>query len=715
MARSLFSPSWYRVADLRVRLRPHVTLERHVLRGRRWHIAQDRQTGRYYRLSPAAHLMVCLMDGKRALRQIWETAARRFGSAQPTQDETIQLVAQLYRADLLIGSVAPDVIELFRRGESQEQQQMMRRLRNPLVIRLPLFDPDRFLTRTAWLLRPLFSRTGFAVWLVLIAVGIVLAALHGSELRADLADRMLSANTIVLLLLAYPIVKAVHELGHAYAAKLCGGEVHEIGIMLLALFPVPYVDASAASGFPDKWHRAVVGAAGIMVELVLAVGALVVWITVEPGLVRALAFTVMLIGGVSTVLFNGNPLLRFDGYYVLSDLIEIPNLGTRASGYVFYLLRRYGFGTDEQENFADTRGERAWLLVYALASTAYRTLITLGLALFFATKFFFIGVAFALWSVGSLLIWPVVKGLSYLLRAPRLRTVRLRAAFVAALLVIVPASMLLGIPIPYASTVQGVVEAPEQAVVRAASDGFVRRIVATSGSEVEVGDTLLTLEDPETEALVTVLDARRKQFQLRLAAVELTDLVQANLLREQVRRIDASHALAVRKLADMTVRSTNAGRFVLPEALNLPGRLVHRGDLLGYVVSSHDLTARVVVAQADIDLVRQRTRQVELRYAYDVANAVSARVEREVPAAQKQLPSAALGLHGGGDIVADPADATGRSALERAFLVDVVPDVAPQLADIGGRVFVRFEYAPEPLAGRMLRHLRQLFLKYLDV
>ena len=97
--------------------------------------------------------------------------------------------------------------------------------------------------------------------------------------------------------------------------------------------PVPYVDASSSAAFQEKWRRALVGAAGIVVELVLASFALLVWLNVEAGLLRAFAYNVMLIGGVSTILFNGNPLLRFDGYYVLADLLEIPNLADRAKRF----------------------------------------------------------------------------------------------------------------------------------------------------------------------------------------------------------------------------------------------------------------------------------------------------------------------------------------------------------------------------------------------
>ncbi len=156
--------------------------------------------------------------------------------------------------------------------------------------------------------------------------GVVLAVLHWPELTSDVTDRVLATENVALIMCVYPIVKSLHELGHAYATKVWGGEVHEVGVMLLVFIPVLYVDASASAAFRQKHRRIVVGAAGIMVEMALAAIALIVWIYAAPGLGRTVAFNVILIGGVSTLLFNGNPLLRFDGYYIFSDLIEIPNL-----------------------------------------------------------------------------------------------------------------------------------------------------------------------------------------------------------------------------------------------------------------------------------------------------------------------------------------------------------------------------------------------------
>ena len=677
---------------------------------------RDHQSGRYYRLSPAAYLLVCLLDGRRTIREAWELVGRRYGPEQPSQDEIILLLAQLHRADLLLGELPPDIGEVARRSLAHERQTTLARLRNPLALRLPLFDPDRFLTLTLPAVRPLISAPGLVLWLALTLTGFAEAAAHWDELTADIVDSVFSVHSLALALLAYPLVKAAHELGHAYVCKRFGGAVHELGVMLLVLFPVPYVDATDATSFPRTWQRALVGAAGIMVEMALAAVAMLVWIEASPGAVRAVAFNVMLIGGVSTLLFNGNPLLRFDGYYVLCDLIGIPNLARRSSQYVLYLIQRHLFGDDALPNPAETVGERRWLLSYAIASTAYRIALTFGIALFLASRYLMIGVLLGAWSVGSIMVWPLLKGLIHVVRSPRLNGRRGRAAAAAAALAATPALLLFAAPVPYATLAQGVVRLPETALVRARSDGVVSRVLARPGATVRRGDPILELDEPTLPAALAVLEAERHELEVRRDVALTTDRVSANLLADQAQRAAGAVALARDRLADSVLRAPRDGVLALPEAESLPGRFVRRGDLIGQVLAPDDLTVRVVVPQERIDLIRARTVSVELRLEHAFFRPMAAEVRRELPAAVGEMPSAALGLAAGGDIATDPADASGRRAFEQTFLVDVAPR-ALALTDIftGERAHVRFDHGAEPLGWRLLRDLRSLFLRRLDV
>ena len=717
MARSLRDPAWYRVADLRPRLRSYARLHRQRFRGDTWYILQDRQSGRFHRLSPAAHLVVCLMDGRRSMHQIWEEVGTRLGDDQPTQTEVIGLLTQLHGADLLMGEVLPHMDELAQRSDKQAAQAMLSKLRNPLSVTLPLFDPDRFLAATVPFLRPVYSPLGFIAWLALVVAGGVLAVMHARELTDDLFVRLLTAQNVVLILLVYPFVKVLHELGHAYAVKVWGGEVHETGVMLLALMPVPYVDASSSAAFRSKWQRAVVGGAGIMVEVALAALAMITWTLVEPGVVQAVAFNVMLICGISTVLFNGNPLLRFDGYYVLADLVEIPNLAMRANRYLAYLAQRYLFLIPDLVSPVTARGERFWFVTYAVGSFCYRMGVTLGVALVIGNQFFFVGIALAMWTVTLGLFLPIAKGLRYVAVSPQLLGLRRRAWTVTGLGVGLAVVLLLVVPVPYATVAQGIVWVPERSVVRARTAGEVHRILAPVGGTVAQSTKLFELEDPELGAKADVLARQTEALELRLDAVRMTDLVQANLLREQIKRSQGELDLNRQRDAERTVTASHAGRFLVPESSDLPGHFVQQGDMLGYVVGDDDPVVRAVVPQADVDLVRRRTRGVSLRFIDDIDHPVAASLSREVPAAQNDLPSAALGTLGGGEATVDPSNAKPDQprALESLFQFELKAPGLGASPRVGGRVYVRFDHGWEPIGFRLVRGLRQLFLREFHV
>src|SRR5581483_11816826 len=260
MSDELHSTSWYRVAGLRPRLRSHVRIHRHTYRGERWYVLEDRVSRRVYRFDPVSHYVIGLMDGYRTVQEIWDSAMERFGDEAPSQDETIRLLGQLHMADVLQSAVTPDVAELLRRARRTRKKTWMQMLLSPMAVKIPLFDPDRMLDRWLPWYRPLFGWGAALVWCVVIGAAISSAAVHWSELTNDLTDRVLAPQNVLLLFLTFPVVKLCHEFGHACATKAWGGEVHEMGIMLLVLMPIPYVDATSASAFRETHRRVVVGA-----------------------------------------------------------------------------------------------------------------------------------------------------------------------------------------------------------------------------------------------------------------------------------------------------------------------------------------------------------------------------------------------------------------------------------------------------------------------
>lgn len=715
MSETLFSPSWYRVASLRPRIRAHVRIIRQSFRGEVWFVLQDVAAERSYRFSAAAHQVIGLMNGDRTVQQIWESVCSRLGDAAPNQEEVIQLLGQLHAADALLGDVAPDTTEIFRRYQKQERMKWRRRLWTPLAIRIPVFDPDRFLLRTQGLVAPLFGWFGILLWLSVVGVAGVLAVSHWADLTNNVADRVLAPNNLFALWLMYPLVKALHELGHAYATRRWGGEVHEIGIMLMVLTPVPYVDASAATGFKDKRSRLVVGAIGIGVELFLGALALFVWLSVEAGLVRTLAFNVMLITGISTLMFNGNPLLRFDGYYVLSDLIEIPNLGSRSNQYLGYLLKRYLFGARRAKSPAQTRGERVWMFFYGIASFFYRIFITFVIVIFIANWFFLVGVLLALWAVVTQIIIPAGKSIGSLFRSPELERHKGRALLMTALLSILLGGLIFLVPAPSWTRAEGVVWLPEETQVRAGAEGFIVELLAQPDEEVTRGQPLMRAEEPFLTARVNLMRAQRDELQVRYDALFTVDRAQAAAVREQLAAADANLRRALEREQDLVFRSPDNGRFVVPSPGDLPGRFVNKGQLVGYVVASRQVSVRVVVPQDDIGMVRQSTRAVAVMLSAWGSEPVPAAIRREVPGASLKLPTPVLGSAAGGLIPVDPRDAQGLTGLRQTFQLEILLPGEVRTDYIGARVQVRFDHGFESAGVQLYRAARRLLLRQFNI
>jgi putative peptide zinc metalloprotease protein len=712
---ALFSPSWYRVASLKPRIRAHARILRQSFRDKVWFVLQDSAAERSHRFSPAAHHFIGLMDGERSVQEIWDAVSAHLGDEAPTQEDAIRLLGQLHAADALLCDVPPDSMEVFRRYQRHESMLWKRRLWTPMALRFPLLDPDRFLARTLPWVQPLFGWFGILLWLAVVGTGAVLVASHWTDLTADISDRVLDPQNLVLLWFVYPVVKTLHELGHAYATRKWGGEVHEIGIMLLVLSPVPYVDATSAWGFRDKRKRMVVGAAGIAVELFIGALALFTWLAVEPGAVRAIAYNVMLISGVSTLLFNGNPLLRFDGYYVLADAIEMPNLGSRSNQYLGYLFLRYVFGVRDAECPAHSTGERVWMLVYGIGSFVYRIFITFIIITFIAGKFFVIGILLALWAVATQVLMPVAKSISFLVSSPNLRRQRGRALSTSVLLGLAAAGLIFIAPAPSWTRTEGVIWVPEEAQVRAGAEGFVVRLLAPVDSEVRRGQPLIQAEEPFLATRVAVLNAQLDELAAKYDALMPSDRVQAAMVREEMIAARANLRRAREREAELVFRSPASGRFIVPNAADLPGRFVSKGQLVGYVVEPGELTARVALLQDDIAIVRRDTRGVEVMLADWASDPVPARIRREVPGASLQLPTAALGSAGGGPIAVDPRDKQGVTALRQIFQLELTLPAEVRSEYLGARVFVRFSHGFEPAGFQLYRALRRLLLRQFNV
>jgi putative peptide zinc metalloprotease protein len=417
---------------------------------------------------------------------------------------------------------------------------------------------------------------------------------------------------------------------------------------------------------------------------------------------------------VSTLLFNGNPLLRFDAYYILSDFLEIPNLGMRSNRYVGYLAQRYLLGIKEARNPVTSPGEAGWLGFYGVASFVYRMFIMIRIAMFVAGKFFFFGIALAIWGLFSMLVMPLYKVIRYAFTDMAVQQNKNRVFSIVGGGMILAGFALTILPFPAFTVAEGVLWAPDDSRVYARSEGFIKNIAVSPGNTVQRGDVLISCENPELDAEVAVLEAQLAEFESRYTLGLTRDRIEADILVDEIERITAELQRKQSEREDLLIRSTLNGVFLLSDPEDLPGRFVRRGIPLGYVVDFSTVTARIVVPQRNVDRVRRETRKIIARLTGSAGGEYPAAIRREVPAASSDLPSLALSLEGGGALALDPREKDVPRAFEKFFQFEIEISGFPQKT-IGKRVFVRFEHDPEPVAFRLYRSIRRTLLRKFNV
>ncbi len=715
--RPTFSESWYRVSNLYPRLHPAVHVRRQLYRGIIWFILQDPANCRYFRVSEAAYHFIAMLDGRRTVSRVWRVCLEHFGDAAPTQGEVIQLLCQLHESNLLQGNLAPNAEALFKRYQKRVWRDVRSSFGNIFFIRFPLWDPDRFLGRWVGVVGHLFSRFGLVLWVGLLVAGLLSVANHLGTLAA-MAPDALNPKNLPLLYAAIVIVKLFHEFGHAFACKYfgrktgSGGEVHQMGLTLLFFTPLPYVDASSAWALRNKWHRITVGASGMLTELAIASIAAMLWTQTAAGsTLNAIAYNIMLIASVSSLAFNGNPFLRYDAYYILLDLLEIPNLESRSKLYLGYLVKRHLWGIDRAVDPSHTTGERGWLLFYAVASTACRVFILGAIALMLMNTFVTIGAVLVAVLVIRWLLMPATRFVRFLATSRELDRQRGRAVVSSALCTLVLFVAIGWVNLPDRCQIQGVVEPHDYAVIRMKTAGFVQGVL-DSGTRIEPDGTILvSANNPDQEAEKDQLLAEYRRLRIKRQSAQTKEAAAVQIVDEKIAALDEKIKRARQNLANLTLRSSIQGIWVAPDADRLKARRLEQGHHIGVVADLDRLRIRAVASQQVASrLIEDARPRVEIRVKNRPDIEFTGTIEKIIPAGQEQLPSAALGYAGGGTTRIDLEDETGRRAADPFFEVFVLPSSSAKVFLRPGQTMaLRFETTPKPLLVQGWRTLLQLF------
>ncbi|MEO1617404.1 MAG: HlyD family efflux transporter periplasmic adaptor subunit [Planctomycetota bacterium] len=572
-----------RLQSVQTRLHPSLEITRHQFRGEPTYVVRNMVNFKSHRLSSRSYQIMVALDGERTLGDTFELLVKEKQLSDGDENDFYQLVLSFHQLGLLNLPVS-DGQELYARFKQLADQKRKSRWMSFLFWQIPLFNPDPLLERTWKFFRPLYSSFAFLIYLIFMSCCAAVLWQRWHDFTEPLQSILTVKNLVGMWVLLVGL-KIIHEFGHAYACKVFGGTVPEMGAFMICFTPCAYVDASSAWGFEKKRHRIAVSLAGMYFESICAGIALMVWHSTGESFLHSYAHQVVILASIVTIGFNINPLMKFDGYYVLSDWLEIPNLREQSTMHLQRLLKRVFLGLSSEPS-PFPKKIRLFLVVYGCFVTVWKCVITIGICAAVALKIYFVGLlmaaVFAALSIGG----AFVKLNQYLFHSQETAPVRRRALVCSAATLTCLLVVLFVIPIRMDIEVPGVVYGAEYSTVHSAVSGFVTQRKTPPGESIERGQVLCTLSNEDLHQRVRRLEAEIRVLELK-ADIELEDANVNAALRVQANHLEEQLEHARRQLNQLSVKTPLDGVLLEYQANCELGQFVNIGQPIAVVASDH--------------------------------------------------------------------------------------------------------------------------------
>ena len=511
--------------QLPIRKRPDLTARRQTYLGRSYWVVKEPIGLNYFRFQEEEYAILQMLDGQMSLDEIKDRFEADFPPQKITLDELQQFLGMLHRSGLVVVAAPGQGHELHERRRERRRKELIQALSNVLCIRFKGFDPERLLERLYPYVRWFYSPVAVTCCLLLGLAAVMLVLIQFDDFRAKLPafHQFFNFYNAMWLSVVLGVTKVLHEFGHGMLCKHFGGECHEMGVMVLVLTPCLYCNVSDSWMLPSKWQRAAIGAGGMYVELVLASLATFGWWYTTPGLLNNLCLNVMFVCSVSTLVFNANPLLRYDGYYILADVTEIPNLRQKATTILSRKLGDWCMGLEQPEDPFLPERNQIFFALYSVASAVYRWVVVFSI-LWFLYKIWepyrlevfgeMIGIA-SLW---GLIVMPLYQVGKFFYVPGRLDKVK-KARMVGTVAIVV--GLVLGvllIPVPHnvMSTVEIQPRDAEPVYVDVATGGVLAQVHVKPGQQVAEKQPLARLQNIDLSLEIAKLDGERRQRNMQL-------------------------------------------------------------------------------------------------------------------------------------------------------------------------------------------------------
>lgn len=618
------------------------------------YLVENEATAKFFQIGLPQYTFLSLLDGQRTVSQaLMQTATILRINALDEQE-----AANLCKWAIESGLIESEKSRNISRKELAEDLAMRQSasLLNPMMLKMPLFNPDSAIDKMTRYFGWLVSSGGALLWIIVVVAGFFQLLRNWDTFVLNRVDSF-SSNDLLWFAVAWLVLKLFHESAHGIACKRFGGQVHSCGMLLLLLIPLPYVDVTSSWRFINKWHRIVVAAAGMLVEIFIAAIACMVWAAAEPGPLKYHAGNVIITATLHTLLFNANPLMRFDGYYMLSDFLEIPNLATRGRGYLKSFFKWLYFG-NKPKPIANVGFRGVVVKSYGFLAMAWFFSISLGLSLAASSMFEGFGLIVAL--VG-LILWfgiPILKFTKFVVMGTETETPnRIWFATAMSITCLLLGAFLFVCPSPSVVSAPIVIDFEDLSIVRAEAAGFAKTIHVIDGQNVEAGQLLVSMENRELAAELESLQVDVEIGELRCKTYHKTGDIAAlklelSSLESMYDRVDELTTL----VGKLTIRAPQAGVVMASDLSGKEDTYLQPGDELLSIGVTHQLQALALTRQQDVEWIEKtQAEDVQLLvWGHNQQQLSPGKIKRIFPRARDDFPHEAFAASNGGPLAVVP-------------------------------------------------------------
>ncbi|MCC9640928.1 peptidase M50 [Rhodopirellula sp. JC740] len=470
-----------------------------------WVVVHDPVASKYHRLREDEYFLLTLLDGHCSLDDLRDHYQTRYPNRRVRPGQLNALLFRFHESGLTISHSAGQGTSLLRRADQDRRQKIWSTLSQWLFLRFPGVDPAPVMRWLMPIARPWLSWPGIITLTAFVASAALLMLVHRDRYVAELpsAGQWMTMQNALILAAVVALTKIAHELGHALVSERFGAKCRSIGPMLLVFTPALYCDTSGSWLIADRWKRACIALAGIGTEIIIASVAAWVWVMTPVGLVHTIASHVMVVCGISTVVFNANPLLRYDGYYLLSDWTDMPNLSQRAKRAWGRMLSSVFLGLPANRNQGEPADHSGWLLLYAAASLAYRWVLMFTIIGFIWVwlrpyGLEIIGQCMAIFAIASMALGTIVPLKRFWTNPMNRRKARWSRILIWAV-ILIAVGFAGTIPLPRSVATAVRFSPLNETRVHLTSGGVLTRVVVQPGDKVLKGDLLAELTNPDVQ------------------------------------------------------------------------------------------------------------------------------------------------------------------------------------------------------------------------